>query len=145
MIALDTNLLVYAHRPEFSFHQRAYACLRELASGAQPFGLPFHALVEFYGVVTSARRFAAPTPAADAFAQIDAWLASPRARLLHDDHEALLQLRSLTLSAHTQGPAVHDARIAAVCLANRVTVLWSADRDFSRYPALTVKNPLVET
>jgi predicted nucleic acid-binding protein len=40
------------------------------------------------------------------------------------------------------GPAVHDARIAALCLANGVRELWSADRDFSRFPDLRTANPL---
>ena len=37
---------------------------------------------------------------------------------------------------------VHDARIAALCLYHGVRVLWSADRDFSRFPGLAVTNPL---
>jgi predicted nucleic acid-binding protein len=36
----------------------------------------------------------------------------------------------------------HDARIAALCI-NTGAELWSADRDFGRYPSLTVINPLV--
>jgi uncharacterized protein len=43
-----------------------------------------------------------------------------------------------------QGALVHDARVAALCLFHGVPVLWSADRDFSRFPALTVDNPLLE-
>ena len=42
------------------------------------------------------------------------------------------------------GPAVHDARIAALCLQHGVRELWSADRDFGRYPALRVVNPLLK-
>jgi len=45
--------------------------------------------------------------------------------------------------ARTQGGAIHDARIAALCLYHGVTELWSADRDFTRFPALAVRNPLV--
>jgi predicted nucleic acid-binding protein len=38
---------------------------------------------------------------------------------------------------------VHDARVVAICLGNGVSALWSADRDFGRFPALRVRNPLV--
>ena len=31
MIAVDTNVLVYAHRAESAFHSAAYACLQQLA------------------------------------------------------------------------------------------------------------------
>jgi predicted nucleic acid-binding protein len=41
------------------------------------------------------------------------------------------------------GPQVHDARIAALCLAHDVELLWTADRDFSRFKDLAVINPLI--
>jgi hypothetical protein len=41
------------------------------------------------------------------------------------------------------GPVVHDARIAALCRVHGVSELWSADRDFSRFPELAVRNPLL--
>ena len=58
-----------------------------------------------------------------------------------DDH--LQHLEPLVLAARVQGAAVHDARIAAICLAHGVAELWSADRDFARFPALRVHNPVV--
>ena len=42
------------------------------------------------------------------------------------------------------GPLVHDARIAALCVSHGVHELWTADRDFGRFPALQVRNPLPE-
>jgi predicted nucleic acid-binding protein len=36
---------------------------------------------------------------------------------------------------------IHDARIAAICLAHGVEALLSRDRDFSLFPALTVRSP----
>jgi predicted nucleic acid-binding protein len=40
------------------------------------------------------------------------------------------------------GPQVHDARVAALCLLHGVQELWTADRDFGRFPGLKVRNPL---
>jgi predicted nucleic acid-binding protein len=40
------------------------------------------------------------------------------------------------------GGRTHDARIAAICIQHGVRELWSADRDFSRFPELTTANPL---
>lgn len=37
----------------------------------------------------------------------------------------------------------HDARVAALCLRHGVRELRTADRDFSLFPALRVRNPLV--
>jgi uncharacterized protein len=52
-------------------------------------------------------------------------------------------LRGLIQRAGVRGGAVHDARIAALCILHDVTELWSADRDFRRYPDLPVRNPLI--
>ncbi|HEY2314648.1 MAG TPA: hypothetical protein VGH96_13615, partial [Streptosporangiaceae bacterium] len=52
-------------------------------------------------------------------------------------------LSSLLSSGNVSGPLVHDARIAALCLSHGIRELWSADRDFSRFPRLKVTNPLV--
>jgi hypothetical protein len=41
------------------------------------------------------------------------------------------------------GAQVHDARVAALCRLHGVRELWTADRDFGRFPDLTVRNPLV--
>jgi predicted nucleic acid-binding protein len=52
-------------------------------------------------------------------------------------------LRRITTAARLAGPAIHDARIAALCLENGVKELWTADRDFSRFPDLSTRNPLM--
>ena len=53
-------------------------------------------------------------------------------------------LEQVARPALLQGALVHDARVAALCLFHGVRVLWSADRDFSRFPDLTVVNPLTK-
>lgn len=63
--------------------------------------------------------------------------------LLAEDRHHWPQLPDLILRASLQGPMVHDARVAALCLVHGVRELWSADRDFSRFPDLRVRNPLV--
>ena len=54
-----------------------------------------------------------------------------------------LTLSGLLKASGIVGPSVHDARIAAICLGNGVREIWSADRNFNRFPSLTVRNPLV--
>ena len=41
MIAIDTNLLVYAHRSEAPFHAQAFGCVKALAEAAREAGLQF--------------------------------------------------------------------------------------------------------
>lgn len=142
MIAVDTNLLVYAHRPEFPHHGRAAEVLRGLAEAPATWAVPFHALVEFAATVSHPRMFLHPSPPRAVRAQIDAWLASSSLRVLYDGPPLLARWLELAEAAQIGGPLHHDARIAAVCLAHGVTELWSADRDYLRFPALRVRNPL---
>ena len=143
MIALDTNLLVYAHREDSPFHDVAFECVRRCAEAATPWALPWPCLHEFFSIVTHPRIYDPPTPQAQALDQIDAWLQSPSVVLLAESSAHWSALRGLLAQARTVGPAVHDARIAALCLQHGVRELWSADRDFGRFPALKVLNPLV--
>ncbi len=143
MIAVDTNILVYAHREDASFHGAAYARVQELAEGRSPWAVPWPCLYEFLAIVTHPRIFAPPTPLTRAVEQVDAWLESPTVVLLGESESHWTTLRTVLKSARVEGPKVHDARIAALCTQHGVRQLWTADRDFGRFPDLTVVNPLI--
>ncbi len=144
MIAVDTNLLVYAHRADSEWHDRASICLRELGEGAAPWAIPWPCVHEFLAIVTHPRVFSTPTPLDRALDQVDAWLESPSLVLLAESDEAWPYLRELLVQSRVTGPKVHDARIAALCIVHAVRELWTADRDFGRFPALAARNPLAE-
>ena len=143
MIALDTNLLVYAHREDSPHHVSALDLLGDLARGRRDWAIPWPCLHEFLAVVTHPRIYVPPTSAVSAVAAVEALVATPRLRLLGEGQDHLRQLAALLASGQITGPRVHDARIAAICLSHGVSELWSADRDFSWFPALKVVNPLV--
>lgn len=144
MIAVDTNLLVYAHREDSPWHQAAYAALEGLAEGRSAWGIPWPCLHEFLAVVTHPRIYVPSTPLAKAVDQVSAWLDSPTVALLAEGDRSWAALRATLDRGRIVGPQVHDARIAALCLAHGVRELWTADRDFSRFPSLNTRNPLVE-
>jgi len=82
VIALDTNLLVYAHREDSTFHAAALGCVRRLAEGRAAWALPWPCVHEFFAIVTHPRIYDPPTPAPQALDQVDAWLESPSVVLL---------------------------------------------------------------
>jgi hypothetical protein len=143
LIALDTNLLVHAHRRDAPFHAAASTCVVRLAEGNTPWAIPWPCVHEFLAVVTHPRIFRPPTPLDEALGQIDAWLESPNVVLLSETSEHWTCLRSLLHDSRVAGPVVHDARVAALCLQHGVRELWTADRDFGRFPALRCVNPLI--
>ena len=142
MIAVDTNILVHAHRAESEWHDRAAACVRELAEGRAPWALPWPCIHEFLAISTHPRIWDPPTPAETALDQVDAWIESPSVVLLAETSDYWSELRSQIETGRINGPRIHDARIAALCLAHGVRELWTADRDFSRFTRLATRNPL---
>lgn len=142
MIAVDTNILIYAHRGDSEWHARARDRIGSLASGRVSWGIPWPCVHEFLAIVSHPRIYDPPTTIADAAGQVDAWLASPVAALLGETDSHWNVLKDVLLAGRVRGPVVHDARVAAICMANGVTEFWTADRDFSRFPKLAVRNPL---
>ncbi len=145
MIAVDTNLLVYAHRQDSPWHAAAYALVRKLAEGGEPWAIPWPCLHEFVAIVTHPRVYAPPTPLARALDQVDAWLESPSLVLLSESGGYWAALRRVLAAGRVVGPQVHDARVAALCHFHGVRELWTADRDFGRFRDLKVVNPLVDS
>lgn len=143
MIAIDTNLLVHAHRRDASLHGAARILLEDVAEAPVPWAICYHSLVEFYAVVTRRGLWTKPSTPAVAVRQIQAWRASPSLRILHDSSGSLDLLNDLAVANHVVGGMIHDARIAVCCLINGVDELWTIDRDFSRFPRLRCRNPLV--
>ena len=143
MIAVDTNILVYAHRRDSPWHEAAREKVSELAEGRAQWAIPWPSMHEFLAVVTHAKIFKTPTPLGTAVDQIESWLESPTLVLLSETAAYWERLSTVVSNARVKGGQVHDARIAALCLHHGVQTLWSADRDFSRYRDLRVLNPLV--
>ena len=142
MIAVDTNILVYAHREDAVWHDAAYTCVRDLAEGRAAWAIPWSCVHEFLAIVTHPRIYQPSTPLATGLEQVDAWLQSPVVTLIGESSDHWNTIRPLIAAGRLAGGQMHDARVAAVCLTNGVTELWTVDRDFSRFPKLRVRNPL---
>jgi hypothetical protein len=142
LIAVDTNLLVYAHRADSEWHERSAACLRDLAEGRSRWAIPWPCLHEFLAIVTHPRIYDPPSPLEAALDQVQSWLESPTLELLAETEDCWDRLRDLLATGRIGGPRVHDARVAALCLVHGVRDLWTADRDFGRFPSLRTLNPL---
>jgi toxin-antitoxin system PIN domain toxin len=142
MIAVDTNVLVYAHRRETAENGRAADTLRALAEGHQRWAIPWPCIYEFFSVVTNVRiwKDVASSPS-QAWQQIDAWSRAPSLTLLTETVDFLTVLERLVRRARVRGPVVHDARIAALCLAHGVEALFTRDRDFALFPELRIEDP----
>lgn len=143
MIAVDTNILVHAHRLASPWHERAAARVRELAEGGGAWAIPWPCVHELLSILTNPKVFAPPADTKTALAFVQELARSPSLVFLSEGDDHLELLAGLMSAGHVTGGKVHDARIAAICLSHGVSELWTADRDFSRFPELAVRNPLV--
>lgn len=143
MIAVDTNLLVYAYRTESEFHDASRQLIESLARSDRRWAIPWPCVHEFLAVVTNPRIFKTPTPLDAALVVIRKLGGETSAEFLAEGDGYLERLVGTAEAGRVRGAAIHDARVAALCLFHGVSELWSADRDFSRFPSLRVRNPLI--
>lgn len=144
MIALDTNILVYARRQEMPHHEAAAALLLGLAEGSRPWAIPWPCVYEFLRVVTHPRVFAPPTDTQVALADLESLLASPTLSLLGQGPSHFGHLRRQAARGAAKGNMIHDAHIAALAIEHGVTELLTCDRDFARFDGLPIRNPFAD-
>jgi toxin-antitoxin system PIN domain toxin len=141
LIAVDTNVLVYAHREEVPQHRKARRRLIELAEGHARWAIPVFCLGEFLRVISHPRLFDPPFSVAEAVDALARVLGSPSLVVLvpGDDFAALL-LEAVT-EADAIGNLVFDAQIVALCREAGVASLLTHDRDFDRFRGFPTARP----
>ena len=144
MIAVDTSILVYASHRDSPWHDAAGKQLTGLAESGASWAIPWPCVHEFLSIVTNPRIYRPPMPLSDALTQVESWMACPTLHLLGESAGYWPRLRALMESGKVAGGLTHDARIAAICIHHGVDTLRSADRDFSRFRGLKVRNPLTD-
>lgn len=144
MIAVDTNILVYAHREDSQFHIKASACISSLSEGTASWAIPWPCVHEFLAITTRPRNYNPPTPLPLAIRQIEMWMESPALSLLAESGRHWPELCEIALAGRVTGALIHDARVVAICRQHGVRELWTADRDFGRFSGLRIINPLLD-
>lgn len=143
MIGVDANILVYAHRDDSEWHESAVLAMTGLAEGRKPWTIPWPCIHEFLAIVTHPRIYDPPSTIRQATDQVDAWLGSPSVVLVGESVDHWRSVKPMLVQGKIRGPMVHDARVAAICLSHGIDEFWTSDRDFSRFPRLVTRNPLL--
>ncbi|MYG01557.1 MAG: type II toxin-antitoxin system VapC family toxin [Acidobacteriia bacterium] len=143
MIAVDSNILVYAHRADSEWHAPAAEAMKSLAEGRRPWAIPWPCIHEFLAIVTNPRVYDPPSTINEATEQVEAWMGSTSVVLLCESSDHWTLLKKSLIRGKIRGPMVHDARIAAICSSHGISELWTSDRDFSRFPTPAKRNPLL--
>ena len=139
MIAVDTNVLVYAHRTEMELHRAATEVLMDRAEDATPWALPIFCITEFMRVVTHRRVFNPPSTLPQAVGFIEDLVASPVCHVVRPGPGFLRILANAAQQADARGNLMFDAQIAAGCHESGIDTIVTNDRNFERFEALRVR------
>ena len=139
MIAVDTNVLIYAHRREAEFHGVATAKLIRLAEGTEPWALPVFCVIEFMRVVTHRRVFNPPSTIVQAMAFINGVVAAPTCRVALPGADFLGHLETTARQADVRGNLMFDAQIVALCREHGIAEILTNDHDFERFDRVQIR------
>ncbi len=139
MIAVDTNVLVYAHRAELPKHRSALARLTALAESPEIWAIPVFCLGELARVITHPKLFDPPHTPSEAAAAIERLTASPSLRILNPGSRFPALFAEAVRAAEAKGNLVYEAQIVAVCREVGARALLTEDRDFARFPGFSIE------
>lgn len=140
MIAIDTNILVYAHREELPQHLKAKNYLIKLAESPGRWGIPVFCLGEFLRVITHVKLWDPPFSATESCLALKNLLAAPSVQVLIPGPLYMSLLLKTIQESQATGNLLFDAQIAALCMEHGVTSLVTEDRDFARFQGVSTKS-----
>ncbi|MGH3664672.1 MAG: TA system VapC family ribonuclease toxin [Egibacteraceae bacterium] len=141
MIAIDANLLVYAHVTSYEQHEATREWLEEQLSILPRVGLPWPSLLAFVRLVTNPRLFSEPEPITDAWAQVESWLDAGSAWTPVPTPQHRQVLGSCVAHTTLRANDVPDAHLAALAIEHGLK-LATSDSGFGRFERLEWFNPL---
>ena len=141
MIALDTNLLVYAHRSAVPEHRAAKEAITRASRHRDGWGISLAVVSEFWSVVTHPAARGRPSTPDEASAFLEA-LETAGARVWRPGVGFGTRLRQAAAAQAVAGPRIFDLQIALTAFEGGATELWTADRRFVSTPGLPVVLPI---
>lgn len=141
LIAVDTNLLIYAHRTAVPEHGAARRALERAAGGARGWGIAMASVAEFWSVVThpaSTGRASMPREAAAFMAA----LAEAGAHLWQPGPGFADRLLRVATQRNVRGTRIVDLSIALTAIEAGASEIWIHDGNFVSVAGLRVRDPL---
>ena len=139
---VDVNILLYASDTSSPQHAKATTFLTACATGNEMFCLACLTLMSYVRMATHPAIFRRPLSHADAMRNVEAIVSTPMCRVIGEETGFWDVYRRLTDEVPTRGNLVPDAHLAAVLLQHGVVQIYTHDRDFRKFSALRVIDPL---
>jgi toxin-antitoxin system PIN domain toxin len=143
VLAVDTNVLVYAADADSQFHPRCRDWLERQRSRPDAWYTSWPILYEFLRVTTHPRVMRRPWSAAAAWEFVTALLASPGLAVLVATHRhADVAGDVLAELPHLAGNLLYDAHTAILMREHGIRRICTRDADFNQFPFLEVIDPV---
>lgn len=135
MKLIDANLLLLSYDVNAALHLRARKWLEATLSSGDSIGIPMLSVAAFVRIGTDKRLPRLALRMADALAAVDSWLELDNVSLVHTSDTNWRRTQECIRAGNVTGAMVTDAQIAALAMQHGA-ILYSNDRDFSRFPQL---------
>lgn len=142
MIAIDTNLLVYAHRAGSPEHGPSRRAIERASRDARGFGVALPSVVEFWSIVTHPASQGGPSTASQAAGFLRALVDDASCRLWQPREGFADRLLRAARELKVFGPRIFDLQIALAAIENGAREIWTHDQSFLSVPGLRVHDPL---
>ncbi len=141
MIAIDSNLLIYAQREAVREHAAAQRALERASCDPRGWGIPLPCITELWRAVTSPAL--SPPSAPERVIRFLEILVADAGALIWSPRDGFWQ--RLTRTARdlgVSGQRIFDLQIALIALENGASEIWTHDQGFANLPGLSAHDPL---
>ncbi len=142
MIAVDTNLLIYAHRRGVPQHRAARRAIERACGDARGWGVSLPSVSEFWSIVTHPASSGRPSRPSEAAAFLRSLIEGGGMHVWIPGVGFAERLIQLATDLAVTGVRVFDLQIALTAFENGAHELWTHDRSFLRIPGLRIRDPL---
>jgi toxin-antitoxin system PIN domain toxin len=142
VIALDTNILVYAHRAGADEHDRARKAVLTALEDPRGWGICLPSISEFWSIVTHPKMAGGPsTP--NVVTQFFHYLITEGHGEIWTPGPGFGQrLMRWATALKVRGKRIFDLQIAIIALEHGAREIWTHDRNFATVPGVKLRDPL---
>jgi toxin-antitoxin system PIN domain toxin len=142
LIALDTNLLIYAHRENTPEHNRARDAIIQALEDPRGWGICLPSVAEFWSIVTSTEHPGEKSTPAKANAFLHYLVVEGHGRIWSPGPGFGERLLRWAASQKIRGKRIFDLQIAVLAFEHGAREIWTHDTGFVSVPGLRVHDPL---
>jgi len=143
VIALDTNLLIYAHREGTPEHARARTAIAAALADPRGWGICLPTIAEFWSIVTHPKMSGGASPARTVTQFFHYLVTEGGGSIWVPGPGFGERLTRWAASLKVRGKRIFDLQIAVIAFEHGAREIWTHDQNFVSVPSVKVRDPLL--